>query len=312
MEIADWADSFITSLWHHKWNVAEPSQRLPEIQSLLDLALQRSSCESHHYKERLFVYMKDQGMMSTSSSVSGVHAFDYIALGYRVDWPVSIVLTPDALKTYAEIFSFLTQIRLAVFSLTDIWLLLKGLMSQDSAPSLQEKTKFNALMKMRQQVNHFVSTLQQYVQSQLSHVSWCRFLNSLKHQVKDMLDLESVHVAYLADALHICFLSDETRHVASFIENILQCALDFRFCFAGSGLKAGSRGVNMSELLAQINLSQVLTIKTTFEENLKELYLCYLKSPKHSEFVLCRFWEFLNYNDYFSNVISKATRQGIL
>jgi len=37
----------------------------------------------------------------------------------------------------------------------------------------------------RHQINHFVSTLQQYVESQLSHVSWCRFLHSLEHKVWD-------------------------------------------------------------------------------------------------------------------------------
>lgn len=57
--------------------------------------------------------------------MAGVRAFDFIGLGYIVDWPISIVLTPDALKIYAEIFSFLTQVKLAVFSLTDIWRLLK-------------------------------------------------------------------------------------------------------------------------------------------------------------------------------------------
>lgn len=57
--------------------------------------------------------------------MAGIHAFDFIGLGYRVDWPVSIVLTPDALKIYAEIFSFLTQVKLAAFSLADIWRLLK-------------------------------------------------------------------------------------------------------------------------------------------------------------------------------------------
>lgn len=39
------------------------------------------------------------------------------------------------------------------------------------------------LMFFRQQLNYFVCTLQQYVQSQLSHVSWCNFIQSLRNQV---------------------------------------------------------------------------------------------------------------------------------
>lgn len=56
---------------------------------------------------------------------AGVHSFNFLGLGYRVDWPISIVLTPGALKMYAEIFSFLIQVKLALFSLTDVWRQLK-------------------------------------------------------------------------------------------------------------------------------------------------------------------------------------------
>ncbi|PIA54117.1 hypothetical protein AQUCO_00900589v1 [Aquilegia coerulea] len=308
MEFADWADLFIVSLSCHNWSVSEASEKISEIQGLLDLAVQRSSCEGDPYKERLYLYMKGHDMMTLSTPTTGVHAFDFFALGYRVDWPVSIVLTPSALKIYADIFSFLIQVKLALFSLTDVWCSMKDLdhlisQTHHSGFDEQDKSYIKILMRMRHQVNHFVSTLQQYVQSQLSHVSWCRFLDSLKHQVKDMFDLESVHMAYLADSLHICFLSADTRPVAGIIESILQCALDFRSCFTGGSWEVGLEySRDSSKFLGRLNISQVLTIKATFEKNLKELYLCYLKSPKHGEFSLCRFWGYLNYNDYYSSI----------
>ncbi|XP_038986938.1 uncharacterized protein LOC103722329 isoform X2 [Phoenix dactylifera] len=209
MELADWADSFLMSLRNQKWSVVEPEQKIAEIQGLLELALQRSSCETDQYKERLFVYIKGQNTMHLSASITGIHAFDFILLGYRVDWPVSIIVTQDALKIYAEIFGYLVQVRRAVFSLTDVWYCLKALMRsicRGRHKNSHVMLDFNILMKMRQQINHFVSTLQQYVHSQLSDVSWCQFQHSLKHQVNDVLDLESVHMSYLADALHILLL----------------------------------------------------------------------------------------------------------
>ncbi|KAM2402523.1 hypothetical protein ACFX1X_030399 [Malus domestica] len=132
--------------------------------------------------------MKGHDAMNLSASVIDVHSFNFLGLGYRVDWPISIVLNPGALKIYAEIFSFLMQVKLAIFSLINVWRPLKDLVCSISQDIDSEQydmgaSYFNALVKMRHQVNHFVSTLQQYVESQLSHVLWCRFLYSLKHQV---------------------------------------------------------------------------------------------------------------------------------
>ncbi|KAH9699203.1 Spc97 / Spc98 family of spindle pole body (SBP) component [Citrus sinensis] len=234
-----------------KWCFTEADHKVSEIQGILELSVQRSSCERDHNKNRLFVYIKEDGTSPLSTSSTGVRSFNFLGLGYRVDWPVSIVLTSNAMEIYADIFSFLIQVKLAVFSLNDVW-------------------------------------------------------RSLK--VKDMMDLESVHMAYLSDALDICFLSDETRVVASIIEGILQCALDFQSCL--------TRGIWDAELdqgdflgkLSRINVSQVLAIKQKFDKNLKELHLCYLKSPKHGEFGLSRFWRYLNYNEFFSDINNGMAR----
>ncbi|XP_022731919.1 uncharacterized protein LOC111286290 isoform X3 [Durio zibethinus] len=252
MELADWADLFIVSLSHHKWCVTEVDRRLSEIQGLLELSVQRSSCERDHHKDRLFVYAKGHGMMPLSTSTIGVHSFEFLGLGYRVDWPVSIILTPGALKIYADIFNFLIQLKLAVFSLTDVWCSLKDvvhLISKTCHSTLHEREvgHFNMLMKLR------------------------------------------------------CFLSDETRSIASIIENILQCALDFRSCLTGGRWNVGLAEGDLMDKLSRINISQVLAIKQSFNKNLKELHLLYLKSPKHGEFGLSCFWGYLNYNNYYSN-----------
>ncbi|KAA8543954.1 hypothetical protein F0562_021869 [Nyssa sinensis] len=278
MEFADWADLFIMALWHHKWYATEADQRISETQGLLELSVQRSSCERDHNKDRLFVYTKGHGMMPLSTSAIGVHSFDFLGLGYR---------------------------------LTDVWCSLKDLLHlikqhRHSELHKLEVHHFYILTKLRHQINHFVSTLQQYVQSQLSHVSWCRFLYSLKHKVKDMMDLESVHMAYITDSLHICFLSNDTRPIASIVESILQCALDFRSCLIGGTCNARLDGSLLCEL-SRINISQVLAIKGTFDRNLKELHLCYLKSPKHGEFGLSHFWGYLNYNEYYSDVTNEIS-----
>ncbi|XP_064984365.1 uncharacterized protein LOC135624557 isoform X2 [Musa acuminata AAA Group] len=313
MELADWADTFIISVCKQKWSVAEPEKKVAEMQGILELSLQRSSCETDQYKERLYVYMNGQSIVPVSNSsavqLAGLNMFDFMLLGYKVDWPIKIIVTPAALNIYAEIFHYLIQVRLAAFSLVEVWYYIKA---YQSSVLRGQDLKFHQidlqiLIKLRQQMNHFLSALQQYLHSQLSNVSWSRFQHSLKHQVKDMLDLESVHMSYLAEALHICFLSEDTKPVAVIIENILQCALDFGLHLTGGHLYAGTNRPGPLNLQSDINLCKVSTIQTIFERNLKDLYLLYLKSPKHVDFSLCRFWDHLNYNEYYSNIFNRDT-----
>ncbi|CAJ1924368.1 unnamed protein product [Sphenostylis stenocarpa] len=120
-------------------------------------------------------------------------------------------------------------------------------------------------------------------------------------QVKDMMDLESVHMEYLADSLCICFLSDETKAVGSIIESILQCALDFRSCITVGAWDSGNDPEDLLGKPSRINISQVLSIKQKFDRSLKELHICYIKGPKHGKVGLSRFWDYLNYNEYYSN-----------
>ncbi|KAH6765994.1 hypothetical protein C2S52_016977 [Perilla frutescens var. hirtella] len=300
MELADWADLFIMSLRNCKWDVNEVDKRIPEIQGILEQAVRRSSCEQDPNKNRLYLYLKGDGIRYLSPSATGIHSFDYLGLGYQVDWPISIILTPAALKIYSDIFNFLIQVKLAVFALSDVWCSLKGLKQQKG-----EVHRLSMLSETRHKFNHFVSTLQQYVLSQLSQVSWHRFIHSLKHKVKDMLDLESVHMVYLTESLHICFLSNETQSIAGIIQNILQCAMDFRSCLTGTILGAAAHDEKFPNKFSHIDISQVQVLRRAFAKNLEELYLIYLQSPKHCEFGLPRFWDYLNYNDYYAGLMNK-------
>ncbi|XP_047969375.1 uncharacterized protein LOC125213064 [Salvia hispanica] len=302
MELADWADLFIMSLRNCKWHVDEVDKRIPEIQGILEQALRRSSCEKDPNKNRLYVYLKGDGIRYLSPSAIGIRSFDYLGLGYQIDWPVSIILTPAALKLYSDIFNFLIQVKLAVFALSDVWCLLKGYdFKQQTARSQQ----FSELTETRHKINHFVSTLQQYVLSQLSQVSWFRFIHSLKHKVKDMLDLESVHMGYLTESMHICFLSNETQSIAGIIQNILQCAMDFRSCLAAINVGAAADDEKFPNKFSQIDISQVQVIRRSFTKSLEDLYLIYLQSPKHGEFSISHFWDLLDSNEYYAGVMNK-------
>ncbi|ONM14886.1 Spc97 / Spc98 family of spindle pole body (SBP) component [Zea mays] len=151
MEIADWADSFIASIYQKKWSFVKSEQKRSEIQGLMDLALQRSSCDSDPYKERLFIYMRESPVDSVDASPCGLDLLDDILLGYKAEWPMNIVITVDALKIYAEIFCYLLQVRFAVFSLTEVWRFLKELtqfIGRSSHSRSDVLKKLNFVMKL--------------------------------------------------------------------------------------------------------------------------------------------------------------------
>ncbi|KAG0463464.1 hypothetical protein HPP92_019533 [Vanilla planifolia] len=110
---------------------------------------------------------------------------------------------------------------------------------------------------------------------------------------------------YLTDATQICFLSDDAKEIAAVVKNILQCALEFRTCFGGIDYNIHSNETDQPHWHSQINFAKVSIVKATFEKNLRELYLMYLKSSKHREFSLSRFWSLLNYNEYYSSNFNK-------
>ncbi|TYK01480.1 Gamma-tubulin complex component 6 [Cucumis melo var. makuwa] len=113
------------SLKAQKWCVIEADSKLQDIHSYLELSVQKSSCEHDHNKDRLFVYIKEQCTLPLSKATIGIDSFEFLGLGYQVEWPINIILTPAALKIYAEIFSFHVKVKLAGFSLTKVWSLLK-------------------------------------------------------------------------------------------------------------------------------------------------------------------------------------------
>ncbi|XP_074351166.1 uncharacterized protein LOC141690318 isoform X2 [Apium graveolens] len=159
MELADWADLFVMSLWHHKFYDTGADKRISEIQGLLELSIQRSSCERDSYRDRIYFYIKKEEKMSLSASSAGIQSFNYLGLGYRVDWPVNIILTSGALEIYAEIFSFLIQVKLALSSLTEAWCSVKEHMHSinQNGGSGSHKSKvlhFNIFMKLSNMYSH--------------------------------------------------------------------------------------------------------------------------------------------------------------
>ncbi|EFJ22118.1 hypothetical protein SELMODRAFT_27937, partial [Selaginella moellendorffii] len=120
MEVGDWADNFITALCSHKWGLSRRQHHIVEVQGMLETALQKSSCDGDSYAERLHICSISEGQDDAFLACTGLEAYDFIELGYHVDWPLNLILTADALCLYNLIFRLLLRVRHAVFALGEI------------------------------------------------------------------------------------------------------------------------------------------------------------------------------------------------
>ncbi|KAL2610928.1 hypothetical protein R1flu_022620 [Riccia fluitans] len=281
MQQGDWAVYFVAALCQNRWGPSGNQLRQMEVQGMLEAALQRSSCEGDKYAERLHVWFRSPGLTSSSGAAaqgatkmavapfvdcSRLDAFDFISLEYRVDWPLTLVLTNESLLLYNMLFSFLLRIKLAVHALGDIWRRLqaldKSLHKLSHSPEFQQqRSRFRTFQQLRQQIFHLVTTVQRHVESKLLCVVWSKFLQDIQLEVKDMQELSSMHYSYLEGAANECFLSQDTKGVKGCLESIMQCVLDYL---------ALLKGASYNEKLIDDHLfAQVSQVKKVFQSSLQ-------------------------------------------
>ncbi len=68
----------------------------------------------------------DEVVGATSTSATAAFPLGLLRLGYRPGWPCNVVLTEEAVRDYGRVFSFLLQLRKAVWALEQVHDNLKG------------------------------------------------------------------------------------------------------------------------------------------------------------------------------------------
>ncbi|CAM6105936.1 unnamed protein product [Calypogeia fissa] len=316
MERGDWAEYFTTALCQHRWGPLGGELRQMEVQGMLQGAFQKSSCEGDAYAERVYVTLQESRyhcensiLASTKKPTSYVDtsrldAFDFIALEYRVDWPLSLILTKQSFGLYNVVFTFLMRMKLTVHALGDIWQRLQLIdrsLHKDrvSSSSQQQRNRFRTLQQFRQQIYHFVTTLQRYVESKLLNVVWSKFLQDIQLEVNDMQDLEIVHCAYLKEAIEGCFLSTKTRGVKGCIESVMQCVLDF-----SAHMRNAYWNREKVDLIDDTLFMQVHHVKKGFQVSLQQLHGYHMKQEPQGRTNLDDLWTILDYNGFLTTALS--------
>lgn len=102
-----------------------------------------------------------------SPSCVALAALSRLRVTVDLEWPLDVVMTPDAVQRYSKIHAFLLQTKMVAFALREAWV--------RAAPALRGRRRSAALQRLvvhRQRMSHFMSTLHGYLASQALMESW--------------------------------------------------------------------------------------------------------------------------------------------
>eukprot|EP00767_Chilomastix_cuspidata_P001876 gnl/Chilomastix_cuspidata/200.p1 GENE.gnl/Chilomastix_cuspidata/200~~gnl/Chilomastix_cuspidata/200.p1 ORF type:complete len:798 (-),score=340.12 gnl/Chilomastix_cuspidata/200:659-3052(-) len=124
-----------------------------------------------------------------------------LCLEYKVEWPLSLVLTKRALTKYQLLFRRLLNLRVVERKLEQSWSLLMSLREIDN------RRLYVVNYMLHSQMLHFIKALQMYMDGVISRRS--ADFDAEIRQASELEDVMRAHGVYLNDLFRLCFLRDQ-------------------------------------------------------------------------------------------------------
>jgi gamma-tubulin complex component 2 len=194
-----------------------------KLESLLDLTLRTSStnadpfkedlsCELHPYtlQEQLFAKQNISGAspsgeqlyLNIAPNYKGLEKF---VLDYSVKWPLSLVVSRNALTNYQLVFRHLFFCKYVERQLCQAWLL------HQSTKELELQATFIGAYALLQRMLHFVKNYVYYMTVEVLEPQWHRFLGQLS-RLQTIDGIMEAHTVFLDRCLKECLLMDQALY----------------------------------------------------------------------------------------------------
>ena len=177
----------------------------------------------------------------TMRNSSNIQSVDVIYLEYAMKWPLTIVFDSKAEETYNAVFSFLLQVKRALWSLER--LRVKDLLLENPSSDEQERSEFSSLNGrkqsqpvdtlrqkiyiLRMKLLHFVQSFHTYIMTRILHSSGLEFKAKL-NEAKDFEEILIFHQEFLEKVYDRCLLSPKVGFAKEAITRILNLSLNFQ------------------------------------------------------------------------------------
>jgi gamma-tubulin complex component 4 len=207
--------------------------------------------------------------------------WDGVYLKYSPDWPLQLLLTPEAMRVYNAIFRYLFRLRRLHMALDGAWRVASG------SPSWH----------LRQHMAYLVSNLQYYLQIDVIDTQ-STVLNTAIAQATDFTELRTAHEAFLGALVAQSFL--DVPPISVQIERL------FALCLSLCGIVQRT-DVEGREACS----SQVAQLAALFERASSQLYMILhgsklsasSRAPSLRQFLLR-----LNFNGFVARTARHAAR----
>mmetsp|Transcript_14171 Transcript_14171/g.27546 ORF Transcript_14171/g.27546 Transcript_14171/m.27546 type:complete len:1328 (-) Transcript_14171:56-4039(-) len=223
--LLDQGDFFVhfMDLAHEELQKPVEQIAVPRLQSLLDVCLrvrnvndpyqEDLACELVPYALIEHVEAIHDFAIAGSSSVShmarpstkhspGLHGIDAFTLDFKVRWPLSLVLSRQALTKYQLIFRHLFFCKHVERQLCTTWL------AHQTTKELNLRSALGPDYCLRQRMLHFLQNFEYYVMFEVLEPRWHELEKRLEH-VKTVDELMKHHSEFLDTCLRECLLTHQ-------------------------------------------------------------------------------------------------------
>ncbi|XP_036338926.1 LOW QUALITY PROTEIN: gamma-tubulin complex component 6 [Rhagoletis pomonella] len=192
------------------------------LHSILDTALVSSITGNDKNAENLSFTISD---VPQKFDLTNPGVLNVLSLSYRIEWPLNLILSPETLEQYGNIFKYLIKVRRISWVLERAYQLLKEAVKKHGKQILKSP-QYRHVQLMRHKFYHFVHALQNHITANALQASWKTFKDDLL-QAKSIEDIYRKHTTYVKRILFLCMLNRHSAEFYNTIESIFKISLKF-------------------------------------------------------------------------------------
>ncbi|XP_035786687.1 gamma-tubulin complex component 6-like [Anopheles albimanus] len=271
------------------------------LHAILDGALYCSNAGSDPNAERLsFIVCQ----VPDQFDLYAPNAISMLNLSYRVEWPLNLILTPEAIEQYTNVFRYLVKVRRISYALENAFELLKDARKRCGRALLQSP-QYARVQLIRHKLSQLVNALKTYLSSMLS-ASWETFRADLQDATETMEDLYRKHRTYVKRIIFLCLLNKRSIELYDNIERVFRVVLRFYCHLRSKDWQLQSPGVTASaqqERYEHPLYDQMLMDELKFDKLVKGTLQ--IGNKLYDEGYLKEIFEFLhlvNINGYYEGI----------